>query len=58
MSLHNMCNDTCIYNSLNCSSVVSASLGCVVLDLVGRSADPPNTVPSVSPGPRLKAVRE
>ena len=45
-------------HSLNCSSVVSASLGCVSLDPVGGSGVPPNTVTSVSPGPRLKAVRE
>ena len=36
---------------LNCSRVVSASL----LDPV---AVPPNTVTTVSPGPRLEAVRE
>ena len=45
-------------NSLNCSSVVSASLGCVSTDPSSGSAVPPNTVTSVSPGPRLKPVRE
>ena len=45
-------------HSLNCSRVVSASLGCVSSDPVGGSAVPPNMVTSVSPGRRLKAVRE
>ena len=45
-------------HSLNCSRVVSASLGCVSSDPVNGSALPPNTVTTVSPGPRLEAVRE
>ena len=49
-----------ISHSLNCSRVVSASLGCSsnLLGPISRSALPPNMVTSVSPGPRLKAVRE
>ena len=48
----------CENNSLSCSNVVSASLGCVSSDPVSGSALPPNTVTFVSLGPRLKALRE
>ena len=45
-------------HSLNCSRVVSAILGCVSSDPIIGSEDPANSTTSVSPGPRLKAVRE
>ena len=50
--------DVLCANSLNCSRVVSAIIGCVSSDRVDGSEDPPNSTTSVSPGPRLKAVRE
>ena len=45
-------------HSLNCSRVVPAILSCVTSDLAHGSEDPPNSVTSVNPGPRLMAVRE
>ena len=55
--MYTVCTCMSDVHSLNCSRVVSASLGCVSSP-VGGCAVPPNTVTTVSPGPRLEAVRE
>ena len=42
------------FDLLNCSRVVSA----ILFEVLNGPSDPPNSITSVSPGPRLKAVRE
>ena len=44
--------DTGNFDLLNCSRIVSA------IFVVNVPSSPPNSITSVSPGPRLKAVRE